>query len=330
MTAVGERERVEGIEVPGSRLEFESPFGSEAACRAYLERVRWPDGFVCPGQDCGGRQAWRTGRGLHRCAACGRQTSATAGTIFAGTRRPLRDWFEVLWLAAGKNGVSAMAVQTTLGLGSYQTAWAWLHKVRCAIAAVSPELLTGIVALDVAPIASVEGSAHRAVPSPTQVVIALEVSDPETGRVRLFPVSNGGPLDLEGFVAGAVASNARIRTTVELRPMLAALAYRLDPLTLRGRRDTSYVHLDVAARWLDDWIVETHHGAVRRRQLDGYLTEFAFHFNERSSPDGVRFSHLLKAALNAEPRPAHSLVGGAMARAAGATPASRIEGERAR
>ena len=80
MTAVGERERVGGIEVPGSRLEFESLFGSEAACRAYLERVRWRDGFACPNQDCGGRQAWVTARGLHRCAACGRQTSATAGT----------------------------------------------------------------------------------------------------------------------------------------------------------------------------------------------------------------------------------------------------------
>src|SRR5664279_6375901 len=80
MTAMDERERVEGIEVPGSRLEFETLFGSEAACRAYLERVRWPDGFVCPDHDCGGQRAWLTARGLYRCAACGRQTSATAGT----------------------------------------------------------------------------------------------------------------------------------------------------------------------------------------------------------------------------------------------------------
>jgi len=315
MTAVGERERVEGIDVPGSRLEFESLFGSEAACRAYLERVRWPDGFVCPGQDCGGRQAWRTARGLHRCTACGRQTSATAGTMFAATRKPLRAWFEVLWLAAGEDGVSAAALQKALGLGSYQTAWAWLHKLRRALAAVAAEHLTGIVALDVAPLASVESSARRSVPSPTQVAIALEVSDPETGRVRLFPASNGGPPDVAGFVAGAVAPNARIRTTVELRPMVAALGYQLDPLTLRARRDISYVHVDVAARRLGDWIVDTHHGAVRRRQLGGYLAEFAFHFNESSSPRGVRFERLLEAMLVAGPRSARSLVGGAAARA---------------
>jgi hypothetical protein len=320
MATVDERERVEGIEVPGSRLEFERLFGSEAACRANLERLRWPDGFVCPDQACGGRRSWVTARGLYRCAACGRQTSLTAGTIFAGTRKPLRDWFEVLWLAAGEDGVSAAALQAALSLGSYQTAWAWLHKLRRALGAVAAERLTGIVALDVTPLASVESSARRSVPSPTRVAIALEVSDPDTGRIRLFPVSNGGPLDIEGFVAGAVAPHARIRTTVEIRPMLATLGYQLDPLTLRAGRDISYVHLDVAARRLDDWILETHSGAVRRRQLGGYLAEFAFHFNERSSPSGVRFERILEAMLAAAPRSASSLVGGAADRASPSGP----------
>jgi transposase len=90
--------------------------------------VRWPDGFVCPDEACGGRRSWVTARGLDRCAACGRQTSLTAGTIFAGTRKPLRAWFEVLWRIAGEDGVSAEAVRTALSLGSYQTAWAWLHE----------------------------------------------------------------------------------------------------------------------------------------------------------------------------------------------------------
>jgi hypothetical protein len=315
MIAVDERTTVKGIDFLHTDSEFEDRFDSEAACRAYLERVRWPDGFVCPDDMCGGRRSWVTARGLHRCAACGRQTSATAGTMFAATRKPLRTWFEVLWLVAGEDGVSAEALQTALGLGSYQTAWAWLHKVRRALAVEAPERLSGIVALDVAPLASVESSARRSVPSPVRVAIALEVSDPETGRIRLCPVSNGGPRDVERFVAGAVAPNTRIRTTVELRPAIAALGCQLDPLTLRAGRDISYVHLDVAARRLDDWIVETHHGAVRRRQLGGYLAEFAFHFNERSSPCGVRFERLLEAMLAAAPRSARSLVGAAAARA---------------
>jgi hypothetical protein len=178
MTAVGERERVESIEVPGSRLEFENQFGSEAVCRAYLERVRWPDGFVCPDDACSGRRPWVTARGLYRCAACGRQTSLTAGTIFAGTRKPLRDWFEVLWLMTGRDGVSAEALQTALGLGSYQTAWVWLHKVRRAMALVAPERLTGIVELDVFPLVCVESSLRAELPQ------AIGTLGPSYGRDR--------------------------------------------------------------------------------------------------------------------------------------------------
>src|SRR5664280_1940942 len=201
MGGVREPEPVQGSDVPCTRVEF----GSEAACRAYLERVRWRDGFVCPNADCGGRQAWVTARGLHRCAACGRQTSVTAGTIFAGTRKPLRDWFEVLWLMTGKDGVSAEALQTALALGSYQTAWVWLHKVRRAMALVAPECLTGIVELDVFPLVCVESSLRRTVTRPTLVAIALEVGGPKVGRVRLASLPNSRRAAVESFIGQVVA-----------------------------------------------------------------------------------------------------------------------------
>jgi hypothetical protein len=317
MTAVGERERVEGIEVPSTRLEFESLFGSEAACRAYLERVRWPDGFVCPDDACGGRRSWVTARGLYRCAACGRQTSVTAGTIFAGTRKPLRDWFEVLWLLTGKDGVSAEALQTALSLGSYQTAWVWLHKVRRAMALVAPECLTGIVELDVFELPSVESSLRRTVTRQTFVAIALEVGGPKVGRVRLASLPNSRRAAVESFIGQVVAPGATLRMTVKPRPGLVALGYRFDPAIARAGRGSGLPRLDELARRLDDWVVGTHHGAIRRAQLDFYLAEFAFRFNERGSPRGLRFIHLLEAALKAEPRSGHSLVGGALVTAAG-------------
>ena len=329
MTAMDERERVEGIEVPGSRLEFETQFSSEAACRAYLERVRWPDGFVCPGQDCGGRQAWVTARGLHRCTACGRQTSATAGTMFAATRKPLRAWFEVLWRIAGRDGVSAEALRTALGLGSYQTAWAWLHKVRRALAVEAPERLTGIVELGVISLASVEGSTRRKPARPTLVATAREARDPETGSIRLAHVPNSGPLAVERFVARAVAPSATIRTTRELRPTVAGLGFRLDPVSAPAGRDVGLPYLDASVGWLEDWIVRTHHGAIRRQQLDFYLAEFAFRFNERGSTQGLRFYRLLERGLTVAQTSARGLVGGTGAAAAAAVRSSPSRAERA-
>ncbi|MEA3400153.1 MAG: transposase, partial [Armatimonadota bacterium] len=63
---------------PRTMLELESRFGTEEACREYLFSLRWPEGFRCP--RCGHDKAWALARGLHECAACGVQTSVTAGT----------------------------------------------------------------------------------------------------------------------------------------------------------------------------------------------------------------------------------------------------------
>jgi hypothetical protein len=72
--------------------------------------------------------------GLRRCVVCRSETSVTAGTIFAGTRTPLVSWFAAIWYVVNqKQGVSALGLQRVLGLGSYQTAWAWLHKLRRAM-----------------------------------------------------------------------------------------------------------------------------------------------------------------------------------------------------
>jgi hypothetical protein len=104
---------------PHDLVEFEARFSTEEACRDYLLRLRWPDGFRCPG--CGHERAWPVRKVWLKCARCGRQTSATAGTIFQDTRKPLRLWFRAMWhITSQKNGASALGLQRVLGLGSYK------------------------------------------------------------------------------------------------------------------------------------------------------------------------------------------------------------------
>ena len=103
-------------------MEFERRFATEEACRAYLVRLRWPDGIECP--HCYQRKTWETTRGRYECARCGFQTSALAGTIFQDTKADLRLWFRAMWYMTNqKSGVSALGLQRALGLGSYRTAW---------------------------------------------------------------------------------------------------------------------------------------------------------------------------------------------------------------
>ena len=110
-------------------MELEARFSTEEACRDYLAQMRWPNGFRCP--RCGHGKAWPVGKVLFQCGECGYQASVTAGTIFDKTRKPLVLWFRAIWwMASQKSGASALGLKRIPGLNSYQTAWAWLHKLR--------------------------------------------------------------------------------------------------------------------------------------------------------------------------------------------------------
>jgi len=112
---------------PRTVMELEERFSTEEACRDYLIRLRWPVGFVCPRCQASGN--WTATRGRLICRACRHQASVTAGTILQDTRKPLRMWFRAAWhITSQKNGASAVSLQQELGLGSYITAWTWLHK----------------------------------------------------------------------------------------------------------------------------------------------------------------------------------------------------------
>ncbi len=133
---------VRGVDYPATYQQLLEWFPDNQSCLEYLAGLRWPDGFVCP--RCEARQFWRTGGGLWMCRSCGRRTSVTAGTIFDRTRTPLSTWFAAIWfLTSQKNGMSALGLQRVLGFGSYETAWAWMHKLRRAMVRPERDLLSG-------------------------------------------------------------------------------------------------------------------------------------------------------------------------------------------
>jgi len=180
------------VDYPRNWHELLAWFPDEAACLRYLERLRWGAGFSC--RFCGtiGARWWRMGDGLRRCAVCRAETSVTAGTIFAGTRLPLVTWFAAVWYVVNqKQGVSALGLQRVLGIGSYQTAWAWLHKLRRAMVRPDRGLLAGVVEVDETIIGGVRaGWRGRGHPEKALVAIAVEQRDRGLGRVRMQRIAN--------------------------------------------------------------------------------------------------------------------------------------------
>ena len=138
---------VQWPDLPLNDLDFYERFSDEAACVAHLCAIRWPTGFVCPRCDHG--DGWLSGRGYWRCSRCRTKTSATAGTIFHRSHLPLSVWFAAIWkVASSKRGISALELQQALGLGSQETAWTMLHKLRIAMVRPNRDVLSRHVQVD--------------------------------------------------------------------------------------------------------------------------------------------------------------------------------------
>src|SRR5438874_1343204 len=226
---------------PRTLADFERRFRSEEACRDdYLFRVRWPEGFRCP--RCGESRAWRLRSALWQCANCAYQASLTAGTIFQDTRTPVKVWFHALWwMTSQKNGVSALGLQRVLGLGSYQTAWCWLHKLRRAMVRAGRDRLSGTVEVDEAYVgAPEEGVRGRETQSKALIVVAAQEEGRGIGRIRMRRIANASADRLMPFVEESIEPGSVVHTDGWLGYLpLDSKGYRRQITVLRGQRNPS-------------------------------------------------------------------------------------------
>jgi len=297
---------------PRTLMELEKRFSTDQACREYLFALRWPDGFVCP--RCGGRHAWLMNRGLWLCGQCRYQASVTAGTIFQDGRLPLTLWFRAIWyVTSQKNGVSALGVQRVLGLGSYQTAWAWLHKLRRAMVRPGRDRLAGTVEVDETYWgAEEEGVVGRLTKDKALVIVAAQQDGPrKIGRIRLRRIPNLTRATLHGFIAQNIEPGSVVRTD-GLSAYGGLKGYQHDPVVVTGSGKTAdellpRVHTVVSL--VKRWLLGTHQGAVSHGHLDYYLDEYTFRFNRRNSASrGKLFYRLVQQAVQVAPHPYRSLI----------------------
>lgn len=295
---------------PKNLLQFEHRFRTEDACRDYLARARWPGGFLCP--KCGHGQAWRTTRGVLRCGKCLADISVTAGTVFEGSKLPFRVWFRAMWWVTNqKSGVSALGLQRALGLGSYETAWALLHKLRRAMVRPGREQLSGEIEVDETIVGGrrrvKEGQHPGRYPGKAIVVIAAEIRGKKIGRIRLGQVREPSQELLQAFVKRVAAPGSTIVTDgwwgyygLEKTDV----SHRRIVMEGKGPQANDFVlpRVHRVASLLKRWLLGTHQGRVDREQLPSYLDEFAFRFNRRaSSTRGQLFQRLVEQSVAIAP-----------------------------
>ena len=301
---------------PRNLLEFERYFRSETDCLEYLGKVRWPDGFVCP--NCGNRQSWTLRRGRYKCRSCRGETTITDGSLFQDTRKPLRLWLQALWhVTNSKSGTSALGLQRALGLGSYTTAWLWLHKMRRAMVRPGRDRLSGRVEVDETFVGGeIHGLRGRSGVGKRLVAFAVQVKGQGIGRIRMNCVPEASKASLHGFIQQAIEPGSTVHTDGwDSYKGLSTLGYRHEISALKGRGPAAATELlprvHLVASLLKRWLLGTHQGAVSPEHLDYYLDEFTFRFNRRSSASrGLLFYRLVQQALNVEAVAGSSIFGG--------------------
>jgi transposase-like protein len=251
-----------------------------------------------------------TSRGLWHCRTCSRQTSVTAGTILHGARSALPLWFRAMWhITNQKFGANALGLKRTLGLGSYHTAWEWLHKLRRAMVRPDRDRLSGTIQVDETYIGGKKpGKRGRGAEGKVAVGIAVEDKELEgIGRIRLAVIEDVSSESLNAFVCDSIEPGSAVMTDGwKGYGSIPAIGYVHKICEIP--EELPLPHL--VASLLKRWLLGTYQGAVRRGCLPYYLDEFTFRFNRRTSASrGKLFYRLVQHLLDVDPAPRPTLTG---------------------
>ncbi len=295
---------------PENAIELMDMFPDEESCLDYLCMVRWPYGYQC--LRCSDKGTLKLGRGLYRCKSCKYEGSVTVGTLFQDTHKPLRLWFQAIWYAVNqKNGVSALGLQKAIGLGSYHTAWQWLHKLRRAMVRPDRDKLDGVIEVNETVIGGeASGKRGRGAKGKTLVLIAAEATPWGIGRIRLAPISDASSKILISSILQMVSTGSTVRTDGwRGYNRLSKQGYTHVPINNDNVKQADAIpatHL--IASLLKRWLSGTHQGAFSHKNLPYYLDEFTFRFNRRTSNfRGKLFYRLIQQALEIDPVPVKQL-----------------------
>jgi transposase-like protein len=250
------------------------------------------------------------------CAECAVKTSVTAGTIFHRSHTPLSTWFAAIWFVTSqKNGVSAQGLQDALGFGSYETAWAWLHKLRRAMVRPDRDLLHGDVELDQSFLGGRSKGKDGGSSDKAPITIAVERTPAgRLGRVRLELADTRGGLGMIDFACDVIAPGATIHTDgarMFTRLVAKGYSHSATPGYNAADRDAVMPGAHLVSSLLKRWTAGTLHYRISRAHLPYYLDEFTFRFNRRKSKArGLLFYRLLQQAVDTDPHPLKELIGG--------------------
>ena len=272
--------------------EVNQLYPTDDRCRELLERMRWPEGVMCP--RCKDTRVSRLkDYARYECVGCEYQFTVTSGTIFHDSHLPLPIWFvSVLLLCEAKKGMSAMQLKRTIwgtDRGSYKTAWYLFHRIRRAMAQVDRPMLDGTVEMDETYVGGKQRNPGRGrATTNKEVVIGIRQ---RSGDLRFFHAEDAKTGTLARYIQENISSDVEVIVTDELPAYRKAVGDAKHETVnhsakeyVRFGTDIHTNSIESAFSLLKRGIIGTWH-KVSAKHLQAYLDEMTFRFDRRNRSD---------------------------------------------
>ncbi len=269
-------------------------------CTSYVSHLRWPEGFTCP--VCGRYHPDIKTDKNPTCLDCGKSSSLTAGTLMHGSKKNISDWLQAIWWLCGSTEKQNIKdLQQLLRLGSYQTAWTWMQKLRCAMHLLEQQKCRGELEIDYSVLPQlIDDSSIYIV-----AVIEIRLTDWSTGRIKMAAFDRLTPEAIEQFLKDSVSAGSVVfapdkepfRSVKTLDCLYSIESGKKFHENLRGIHAHFY-----------NWYTRKHHRRASLTLLQKDLIEFSFHINSKLSiTRQLLFENLLRAIIRHTPVPCHAL-----------------------
>jgi transposase-like protein len=294
---------------------------TEAAAYEYMEFLCWPDGVICPHCGCvdatyiapanGVSRKTRTGamseRRVWRCCRCRKQFSVLTGSVFHGTKIPLRKWILVFFeMVSSKNGVAAREIERKYGMCP-RSAWFMLHRIRAAMAngGLVAKMSNTTIAADETYIGGAEKNKHAWKRDPSNFgrhsstkTPVFTLIDATTGESRSAVIPNVTGDTLKAAILANVDPSGSVLGTDKWSgyiPVGQQFAKHIRVDHDRGQYVIEGAGTNLCENFfgqLKRSIDGTHH-RVSAEHLPRYLAEFDFRYTTRKESDTERFARVM-------------------------------------
>jgi transposase-like protein len=271
-------------------IDLHEMFGTDDRCREILERLRWPEGVICPRCQHKGH-SWLGTYNRYQCNACEHQFTVISGTVFQDTHLSLTKWFVATFLLCeSRKGISANQLKRIIG-GSYKTAWYLNHRIRAAMKEVDQPMLDGTVEMDETYVGGKKkGEGVWAGKQNKEVVIGLRQRN---GDLRFFHAEDAKSGTLAKYIRENVSEDVEVMVTDEHPAYPEAMrrtGMHTKHKTIRHKSgiyaigDVHTNTVESAFSLLKRGIIGTWH-KLSAKHLAAYLAEMEFRFNRRKNSD---------------------------------------------